>query len=266
MISYHPASANAPVGQHFTHGFLAADVDCPHRIAKCIQRFAWAPARFKDGYRTRANVIHANWLGLDFESAEMTLDQAVKSFADMIHVIGTTRNHQVEKDGVTLDRFRVLIKAERLMGPEEIYATLRHIAKRYPIDPSCIEPARHFFPCREIVSISDEGYLQEVTPPPPPPTEKEIMRAEIKATLARRRFEATGAMAPWIKAFLEQGRLCRAGGRNNTIYAVAVALRDLGLSQDTIYRMIQEAPISRDDMTEKQVAATIQSAIRRKRE
>lgn len=264
MISYHPDSASAPIGTPFTAGFRAVDVDDPERLAKCVSTYAWAPARFVDGYRKRENFIEANWLGLDFDSPEIGLKQIAKAVCDMVHILGTTRSHGVAKDGVTCDRFRLLLRAERPMSGGECLATLRRLAEKWPIDPSCIDLGRHFFACREIISVGEpDGYLQEVHRPPPPPTESELRRRSSRARMARLRFERSGSVPRWLRAFLETGKLCKKTGRNNTIYAAAIALRDFGFSTDEIITMIEKAPIDRTDLSEHAILATINSGLRR---
>ncbi len=263
MISYHPDSANYPVGKPWTDGFKAVEVDDPARIAKCISLYAWSPSRFVDGYREKTGFIDANWLALDFDSPEITLEEVVKSICDMVHVLGTTRNHGVEKMGITCDRFRVLLRAERVMTAPECLATLRHLADRWPIDPTCIDVARHFFACREIVSVGDgDGYLQEVVQPPKL-SPRVATRQALHKTSRQLAFARNGSLPRWVRRFLEQGVLVRSKGRNNTIYAVSRELGRFGLSADAIYELIKQAPLNLEDIKDSSILATINSGLKR---
>lgn len=229
MISYHPKSDQAPVGTTFTSGFIAVDVDDPNRIANCITRFAWAPASFRNGYRNRENFLGANWLGLDFDSPEISLAEVQKSVCDMVHVLGITRNHQIPKDGVKCDRFRLLLKTERVMIGPEVVATLRHLAKIWPIDESCIDTARHFFPCREIISVSAEGFMQEIMPP-----------AAIRPRAAPKRYRRNKMVRPRTIEALRKP--FPHGAKNQHCFMVAKDLYDAGYEFNDIYAAIVNSP------------------------
>lgn len=220
MISYHPGSKTAPIGTHFTGGFRTVDTNDPTRIARGITMFAWSPSVFTDGYRSKANFLFADWLALDFEDPDFSLGDAVKSFCDMTHVIGTTRNHRVEKNGEIIDRFRVLLPLDqRAHTRRDFEWTLRQMRRRYPIDGACVDGARHFFPCRKIVSIVLDGYSEELITAPPEPTPEE--RA---ARIARQ--AAAGVIPPWMRHTLLHG--VSAGRRSNTCYELGCRFAELG--------------------------------------
>jgi len=263
MISYRPGSHLYPPGDvNYTEGFVAVDTDDPARVAKCINTYSWSPSRFKDGYRKQENFLGANWLGLDFDSPEMSLEEMRRAVCDMVHVIGTTRNHQKAKGkpSVTCDRFRVLLRAERFMDAGEYKATLYHLSRKWEIDSSCIDEGRHFYACIEIISVNldPEAYLQEVITPPP------VSAVDIvQQNLRRARYEATKALPRWLSQFLQVGTLIRAGGRNNTIYAAAIELTNLGLPEPEIIQMIAGAPIDRTGLSDREFMRTIHSGCRR---
>lgn len=163
MISYHPKSSKAPVGTTFTYGYSTMPWSSITKIAHTISTYAWSPCIYKEGHRHTRNFIKAQWLALDFDSGEMTLADACNTFCDMIHVIGTTRSHQKEKNGITCDRFRVLLKWTAPITCAKTYQyNMGKIIKSYDSDPSGSDAARHFFACKEIVSVSDDGYTQDV--------------------------------------------------------------------------------------------------------
>jgi hypothetical protein len=125
-------------------------------VAAVASRFTWAPAVFQDQYRSRQNFLFADVIGLDFDGL-VSLEQAINEFCDRPHVIGTTRNHRVEKDGVVADRFRVIFRLERpCLDIYQYEYMLKRYIDRYEADAKCSDGSRQFFPC-DIVSVSDEG-------------------------------------------------------------------------------------------------------------
>lgn len=257
MISYHPASANAPVGTHFTKGFKVADTDDPVRLSRCFTRFAWSPTIFRDGHRCKGNFLFADWIGLDFEDANFTLAQAVKSFSDMIHVIGTTRSHQTAKDGAApIDRFRVVLKLDkRAESVPDFEWTLKGLGERYPVDAHALEAGRHFFPCRDIVSIVTDGYCEELQCEPPGYAEKKRLDDEI----CRRRFALTGKIPRHIELFLKTGKTFGAG-RNESAFMTQLGLLNLGFSQEEITDAIKKAPFDRTGFQDTEIASTAKNA------
>ena len=263
MISYHPASKTAPVGTPYTPGFRVADIDDVHRIARCMSQYAWSPCAWKDGDRRKENFLRANWFALDFDTPDMTLEEAVKSFCDMIHIIGTTRNHRKLKKGMVCDRFRVVIKASETMTERHVYeGNMYRLAKRWPIDSQCCDAGRHFFACSEIISVSAEGYTEDVIPV----ARKKTLDAEAYAALVRARAAKHAAGKPlpvWLKRFLSEGT-CLGGGRNKTAYAAAIALLELAYDDEEAASMIWQSPFPKDkagdEFTYEELRQTVLSA------
>lgn len=230
MISFHAANPQSPPGV-FTHGFRAVDTDDTLRIMRCIIAHVWSPIHFKDGHRKQVNFIEANWCALDFETPEMTVEQAHNVFADRIHVIGITRNHRIEKGGVTLDRFRVLLKWEYPITDLRIYRwNMRQMTERYPCDPACRDGARFFFPCRAVTQMAGEGYLEEVDLHPP-----DWFDAELVPGFAPAMGEA-GVMPRWVAWQLD--REIPVGERNPTIFRMASDLTKNGHAEDAIVALV----------------------------
>lgn len=165
MISYHPDSLTKPVGTTFTYGFELMPWMNAEHIARIAAKYAWSPIIWKGGQRHSKNFQESHWIGLDFDCSELSLADAVNNFCDMIHVIGTTRNHQVLKDGVAGDRFRVILKWDKPIKEHDLYKyNIKKLIKKYDADKACSDTGRHFFPCKEIVSVSAEGYYVDVEP------------------------------------------------------------------------------------------------------
>ncbi len=189
----------------------------------------------------------------------MTLDQACRSFCDMIHVIGTTKSHQKEKGGITCDRFRVALKLTARITDIKAYRhTMSKVIARYPADPAPKDAARFFFPCLSVVSSSDEGYTED--PQIPPADEYAIQQRRDAAKRAA--YQMCGHKPTWLAAFLATGRLCKAG-RNQTVYAAAVELKKLGHTENEALSLIAAAPFSRIGFADLELTRTVRSGFRR---
>ncbi len=258
MISYHrrptpPREKKREAAKYFTPGFQTVDTNDHDRIAYGISHFVCATGVFKDGYRTQANFLFADWIGFDFDDGEMTLAQAVENvFCDMQHVIGITMSHQTEPEW--RDKFRVMIPLERRVDDLALY---RHqIAlgmKKWPCDEKCKDGARFFYPCREIVSVNRDGYLWELDENVP----KEIyFGARSEARVKH------GAMPPWVGSALR----CAwpAGTKNDTCYRIGCALGILGYSPADITEMILGSPTySGTTAPKKEIFAAVASGVQR---
>ncbi len=265
MFSYHPDTRNIGDSRCYRAGFRVADVEDVHRIARGMTHYVWSPIEWADGRRHESCFLGASWCALDFDDGTMTLSEATENhFADSIHVIGTTKSHRVPKSGKpACDRFRVLLRfATRIENIEDYKATMRRYLSHYDADKKCHDGARFFWPCAEIVSVQDDGYTQEaflaeVGSIDHPETQ------ELRRDMRRWGYERTRTLPPWIRAFVESGRLIRDGGRNSTIYAVAIELFRLGFKEAEIDEMIDRAPIDRADFDyAKEVASCLKSAKR----
>ncbi len=239
MLSYHLLQNGEANG--YGQGFKIADTNDLARIARGISRHVWSPVVWRDGRRRQDHFVCADLCVLDFDSPEMSLDEALRTFCDMAHVIGTTRNHQRDKHGVTCDRFRVVLQFSRQITSLASYlCSLQKVVARYPADPAPKDGARFFFPCKEIVSVEQAGYTEAVVEPP---SGDEIA----KAYRSRRRgciYQRDGRLPRWLADFLEHGRVTGAG-RNQTIYRAARNLAAFGEPPERIIDMITAAPFDR---------------------
>ena len=252
MISYHPERGLGAAA--YAAGFRTVDTNAVERIAKGISRYVWSPCVWESGQRKRVNFLRADWAVLDFDSGEMTLAEALKAWCDCIHVIGTTRHHQREKDGKpACDRFRVALLFEMpVMVLEDYEHTMRTLTERYPADPAAKDGARFFFPCAEIVSTSSEGMAEEPQAAP--------AKAALAERLAAYRFDRWGKAPRWLEDFLGRGEIV-AKGRNHTAYCAARKLTELGVEPSAVIQKIMSAPIARDGLKLGEIEAAIANGI-----
>jgi len=176
-----------------------------------------------------------------------TFDQAINEFCDVTHVIGTTKSHQKEKGSrPPCDRFRVFLRLpETITNPTEYKDILRYYVDRYETDEKCVDAARFFWPCKEIVSIFS-GELGE-----------DIEIKKKSANLVTRNFDMNlhrqaKAIPPWVRHWLEFG--VPSGQKNTTCLKIGIWLTKCGFSHDEIVSLVMSSPIpDRHDNVGKEV-------------
>ncbi len=129
-------------------------------LAAVIQGYPWAPGSFRDGLRANKNLESIQLLVLDIDEG-CSLSDGVKLFSGYKHVIGTSKSHGIEKNGVVCDRFRVILFLDSVATSDAEFKEYWFAAfARWPfIDKACKDSARFFFPCKEIVSVNEDGQL-----------------------------------------------------------------------------------------------------------
>lgn len=236
MISYHkrpppPREKKREHAKFFTRGFHTIDTNDPRRLARGLTSYVCAPGIFKEGYRIQDNFLYADWIGLDFDSGELSLVQAIDNvFCDMTHVIGTTMSHQSEPEW--RDKFRVMIPLERRITDLALYRHQLAVAMdRWPCDEKCKDGARFFYPCREIVSVNIDGYSWEVDENiPPPPPYQAVTAGRVKHR----------SVTNWCRSRFKV--VWPVGERNPTCYRIGCELGTLGFRPEEIVEMILESP------------------------
>ena len=151
----------------YRDGFQA-EVATVERLASIVLRCAWAPIVWEGGKCLTSGFLESGWMTLDFDETPYTIDQALRDWSDTVHVLGTTKSHQVEKDGKPpKDRFRIIAPWTAPITSAATYRyNMERLVDRYDADRTCIDAARFFWPCRKILSVQLEGYLQDVEDAP----------------------------------------------------------------------------------------------------
>lgn len=181
----------------------------------------WSPIIWERGIRAQRYFKAALWCVLDFDDGQLSLDQALRLWCDSTHIIGTTKNHRLPKNGISCDRFRVAVRFERPITDLRVYRyTMTEIMQKHPCDTSCKDGARYFFPCSEIISVGDEeGYKEDVRSDVPEYFErvnKDKYREMAKAGMIPQR----------VKNHLRDPP--KKGKRNTTVYGIGKDLAMVG--------------------------------------
>jgi len=195
-------------------------------LAQHILYYNYSTGIFKNNDRKTNNFISADAIALDFDGG-LSLTEAKLRFGKYKHIIAPTRNHQKPKNGITCDRFRVIILLDkRITTPEDYSITMKTIlARNTEADQVCKDPARMFYPSKSIYSFKDTGETVKALTYIKPKTEK------IVSVLKKK-----GKLLPTTLDFLLFG--APQGGRNPGLYSASKDLQGQGYSvQETVQLM-----------------------------
>ena len=141
----------------------------PREVASIAARFAWSPIHWAEGRRGEARFLHADWIVLDFDDGKKTVRWAMDTYHGHVGFVGTTRNHQKEKGGLTCDRFRLaLLARDRCESLSTYKRTLHNRVVALGADRAAVDGARGFYPCTNIVQVFTGGFLVGWDPEPKP--------------------------------------------------------------------------------------------------
>jgi hypothetical protein len=214
---------------------------------------------FRDDYTKNENFISTELMILDYDNrpddAPMSLEQALRVFADYKCVIATTRNHRKEKEvGKTVlpvaDRFRVILFLSRpIVTAEEVYATGAWVRECFPgADNACQDPARRLYPSLEVRLINETGKLIEPVAPPP-----KMKRAGERPSVMLQPGER-GELGQQTLDFMKNGAV--PGTWNSRLYKAARDYHQQGYTKDEFIEQANkiEEPLDGRDL------ATVDSA------
>lgn len=260
-ISYHKnPRTNEPWG--FESGFHQASINDLNRVVNCLLNLVWSPITWIGGIRRAENFNFSDWCALDFENPEYSLSQAQKDFCDCTHIIGTTENHQKSKgDASPMDRFRVVIPWSMRITNLACYTyNVSNQIKIKGADQNCADGARYFKPCKDIVSVSSDGFYMDVLTDVPPYYKQ--MTSEIflrNLEEEARRYQITKRFPKYIDNFLKNGAIF-SDGREKSCFSTAIYLFGCGFDGEQIFDVLKSAPFDRSEFNEREIVHAIKGA------
>jgi len=200
------------------------------------QHPGWSPAVFEDNKRGRDNVRHVFALVLDVDGT-WTLDGAQEAFGEFYGLIHTSKRHTASKH-----RFRVVLPLSRPVSAEEYDALWRRMNAHWPgrLDPQAKDASRFWY----TPGVLDDGLFEtrrlsghpidadEWLERPEPVDDQPAATYEaprVGADVEERARAYIAKMDPAISG---------SGGHAAT-WAVALALRGFGLSEDRIFGILK---------------------------
>lgn len=129
-------------------------------LSQIICNSTWSHSTFAKRYRNKENFLQTNLIVLDVDSC-CTIEDAKRLFKSYTHIIGTTRSHQKNKNGLICNRFRIVLFLDRpITSSDDFKATWETLQEKYPfIDNKCSSPSWQWFPCISVESVNKTGTL-----------------------------------------------------------------------------------------------------------
>ena len=212
------------------------------KLSKIITKYSWSPIIFNKGERKEKNFLYSDWAVLDYDDGMTSIEQATNTFSDCIHIIGTTKSHTKDHH-----RYRVCVPwSERITNIDVFKHNQATLIKHHDTDGQCKDGARFYYPCKEIVSTSAEGFRAEVSLQIP------------KKVFEPAHFSKTGfssAVTFFMKNVIHQGQ------RNTQIYQVCKDLFRIGLDKQCTFQIIMKSPTYRGNSVSSDLQAEIRETM-----
>ena len=253
MISYQASQKG--VVKNMPRGFIPYDYKTVGDLARVICHYTWSPIIFNEEHRKAKNFLYADLCVLDIDNDKpelpiCTIDDIKREFCDCKLIIGTTKSHQISKNGKPpQDRFRVILQFDRRVTCRgEYQATMAAMMRLFDfLDDSCKDAGRQFFPCKQIVHVQGEGETIPISASTAPKTPRQ---AALERSLC-----ATRNLPKHLVKFLETG-VTFGRGRHDSIFQSAKYLVLKGISIEQCIEIIKQSPFDQitdwksDEITE----------------
>lgn len=123
----------------------------------------YSAIKYKFNRRKKSNAQDTRVIVLDIDEPQTnypTLNDIKTRLKEFNHIIATTRSHQIEKNGVVCDRYRILLFiSEAIANADSYKAQVNLIASYLNInhDKKCVNINRLFYKSKEVVSSNFIG-------------------------------------------------------------------------------------------------------------
>lgn len=263
MISYHKANKGR-IDKAW--GYVPYKYTCSQELWAIISQHTWSPIIFSKNYRLGANFLWADVCALDVDNKisespiEYTIEQAKRDYAGLRVMIGTTRSHQIEKNQEPpRDRYRIIVPFEtRITDPLSYSLTMKYYAGLLDsADDGATDTARQFYPCKQLVFVSD-GDLLPIVHATDEDRER-IAKAEALTLVKQTR----DPLPKHIQDFLKLGKVF-GGSRNKSLYVSSIYLLRKGFSNSEILELFDKSPFDRTGLNAREVETALKSAQNKK--
>lgn len=199
-----------------------------------ITTCCWSPIVWKNNVAKTDNFLSSSFLALDFDiPGDEDMVELNHSLQDHRRIVATTKSHQLPKNNITCDRYRLIIPFTETITDYQTYkATYTEALKKYHwADRSCLDGARFFFPSKTIVVVDRESeYTWDITRP------KAALAEAVALPVTQ------GVIPTWCLEIINTGRILEAS-RNVTMFRVACGIFEAGFSESEVRRFLLKAKI-----------------------
>ncbi len=257
MFSYHPNLVNLGREGMYANGWRASATDDPRLIASWITKGNHSAITWRNGQRKQCFFLAANWLQLDFDNGEVTLESALAKFGHLRAIIATSKSHGIAKgDAPACDRFHVYAQLERVITDAKEYeACTRYYAMLWGADLNACDAARKFNKCKSIPFIGDHLPLGKNM------LEVKTYYAPTRQTVARKDDETKDNKLPkWVQRVLDEGDF--SGSRNKCAFRMALQMKLVKMPQSEAVDMLMRSkiPINTSDELRREITLCVRNA------
>jgi hypothetical protein len=135
----------------------------PNEIVDIILTSNIAFTSFKQNLRLKKNAKKTKIVVLDIDEPQEeypTLDSVKERVKELNHLLATTKSHQIQKNGVVCNRYRLIIFFSEFIDDPCMYKNqINNLEKLLGLksDSHCVDMGRLFFPSKEVISFNFSG-------------------------------------------------------------------------------------------------------------
>jgi hypothetical protein len=217
-----------------------ADIEMLSRIvsSKChYSNIVWATGkRLSANYQPQSDCII-----LDYDEV-VTIEQALEWFKDYEKMICTTKSHQIEKNGIVCDRFRVIIPTDSVIDLDRngFVVLMKYLTQRLGADQQATDAGRKYLASEGCKIITTGGKRLDWKYYYGFALSKERERKE-RFEANRKKYDdnSNTILNPetWLRAFKPE--TIGTGERNSRLAKIAFWLKDKGASCDLVLSALQ---------------------------
>jgi len=246
--------------------------------------FNYSAGIFNNGHRKQENYAnYSDMIILDIDDG-MTIREASELMKPFTHIIATTKSHLRDKNGLTCERFRILLPTETPvnLNSEEYKVLMMGVLKRFSFcDQVCKDSSRFYYPAKDSIVTYWQGFINFVWEDFYNEEKKEIQKQiEINRRLNNfhaneKRREPTHTFEDtkedYLRKILNTNKLLElikfetkfgAGSRNNYLYSIGCYLKENNLSDNEVASSILWINSCGDGITEQEIKSTIFKSLR----
>jgi hypothetical protein len=132
-------------------------------IIYLIINFNYSAGLFKRNFRSNKSFVNTDIIIFDIDDEQpnnksiLDVSNQLKSYK---HILSTTKSHQISKNGIVCDRYRILFFLDQHINSVASYkATVHKIEQLFNLktDPKTNSPARFYFMSAKIISSNENG-------------------------------------------------------------------------------------------------------------
>ena len=217
-------------------------------LATAITQRAWSPIIWEQGIRAKSNYVTSKYVALDFDDGKWTLDTALTYAYEhgLEAIIATTKSHQKEKRtpggkvSPPCDRFRMVLTFDREIDDQlEFEYNMKKIMELMPVDISCKDAGRFYFPCFKIHAVVEGEPYKSLEYTDDMRKQDEEGLKKYKASLSQHK--ANGTIPQWCLSVLYNPT--PEGERHKTAYRMGATLAECGWTLDAIFSVCQSTSL-----------------------